>query len=312
MRPSKLNRASRLFAGATVFSLLLAACAEDGGNGDSPGGDNPLSGADITIGVFEGWDEGIAASFIWGAVLEAEGANVSYEWGDPLLVYAGVAQGDFDLSFDAWLPTTHEDYWAQYGDDLEDLGVWYDEAPLTIAVNEDAPITSLAELADAADEFRNQIVGIEPGAGLTRITREQVIPTYGLQDMDFIEGSTNAMLAELQAAIDAGENIVVTLWQPHWAYAAYPIRNLEDPEGALGDPEQIHSFARAGFSEDYPEVAEWIGNFYLSEEQLTELERIMVVQNDASTEEEYAASIQEWLDANPDWIDQLKAGELRP
>ena len=128
-------------------------------------------------------------------------------------------------AFDAWLPSTHGDYWAEHGDQLEDLGAWYDDAPLTIAVNEDAPIQSLAELADNADQFDNRIVAIEAGSGLNRITQESVIPTYGLEDMDFIESSTPAMLAELQGAIDRGENIVVTLWQP-----ALGLRRLPDPQ----------------------------------------------------------------------------------
>ncbi|MEK8228064.1 hypothetical protein NKG05_21205 [Oerskovia sp. M15] len=59
---------------------------------------------------------------------------------------------------------THADYKEQYGDDLEDLGYWYDDAKLTIAVNEDAPIDSIDELAANADLFGNRIVGIESGA----------------------------------------------------------------------------------------------------------------------------------------------------
>ncbi len=37
------------------------------------------------------------------------------------MVYTGVTGGDFDVNFDMWLPTTHADYWEQYGDELEDL-----------------------------------------------------------------------------------------------------------------------------------------------------------------------------------------------
>ena len=36
----------------------------------------------------------------------------------------------------------------EYGDKLTDLGAWNDEAALTFAVNEDAPIDSIAELAE--------------------------------------------------------------------------------------------------------------------------------------------------------------------
>jgi glycine betaine/proline transport system substrate-binding protein len=296
---------------ATAAVLAVTACADDGGDGSEPGnGGDSVAGETITIAVFTGWDEGIVASFLWGHLLEEEGATVEYTFQDPGPTFAGVAQGDADIAFDAWLPETHADYWAEYGDTLEDLGAWYADAPLTIAVNEDAPIRSLTELAENADVFGNRIVGIEPGAGLTRITRDEVVPTYGLEEMEFVPSSTSAMLQELDSAISAGDNIVVTLWQPHWAYAAYSIRNLEDPEGALGAGEEIHSFARPGFSEDFPEVTGWVENFTLTEQQLLEIEDIMVVQNQASTNEEYADSIDEWIAANPDYVDQLKSGEL--
>ncbi|WP_199433006.1 glycine betaine ABC transporter substrate-binding protein [Qaidamihabitans albus] len=313
MHRSKFGKSARLIAGAAATALVLAACGggDDGGGeaGDQgqAGGNGSLQGKDVTIGVFSGWEEGIAASHLWGHILEEEGANVSYETADPGPIYAGVAQGQFDVSFDAWLPSTHEDYWNEHKDNIEDLGVWYDNAPLTIAVNEDAPIQSLEELAGAADQFGNQIVGIEPGAGLTRITKEEVIPQYGLQDMELVESSTPAMLAELEGAIDRGDNVVVTLWRPHWAYDAFPIRDLEDPKNALGDPEEIHAFARSGFSEDFGQAAEWISNFKLTDEQLSSLEKIMFFENNGEKNDE---SVDQWLQDNPDYIQSLKAGNL--
>lgn len=302
------RRSAGLLAGTAAMAMALTACADDGGDdpGDNGGDGGALAGETISIGVFSGWDEGIVASFLMGNLFESEGATVEYTFAEPGPTFAGVAQGSADIAFDAWLPNTHADYWEEFSDTVEDLGAWYDEAPLTIAVNADAPIQSLEELAENADTMNNRIVGIEPGAGLTRITREQVIPTYGLEDMEFIESSSNAMLQELDTALNAGDNIVVTLWRPHWAYAAYDIRDLEDPENALGDPERIHSFARPGFSEENPQVVEWVSNFNLTAEQLIEIEEIMVVQNEASSNEEYAASIQEWLDANPDFLSQVK------
>lgn len=47
------------------------------------------------------------------------------------------------------------------------------------------------------------------------------------------------------------------------------------------------------------------GGFELTEEQLLEIEEIMVVQDEASTDEEYAASVRKWMDANPDYVEAL-------
>ena len=307
------RKPASLLAAAAAVSLAIVGCAEDTddepGNGDTA----PTNGAgqEITIGIFEGWDEGIAASYLMGYVFEDAGYTVNYEYADVVFVYEGVAAGDYDISFDSWLPNTHADYWEQLGDSLEDLGVWYEDAVLAIAVNEDSPAQSLADLPDYADVYGNRVVGIESGSGLNRLTRESVFPTYELEaaGYEFVESSTAAMLEELDAAISAGEDVAVTLWHPHWAYAAYPIRDLEDPEDALaGGNEEINTFARPGFTEDFPEIAEWVGNFYLSPEQIIEIEDIMVVQDNR---EDPAGSIQTWLEANPDWIDNLKAGTLR-
>jgi glycine betaine/proline transport system substrate-binding protein len=309
MRIRKYRKATGLLAAAAAAALVLAACAEDdgdGGDGDggATDGGQALEGDQITIAMFGGWEEGIAATYLWKAAFESQGAEVTVEVGDVEPVYEGVASGTWDIGFDAWLPATHAPNWENHPE-LVDLGAWFDDAPLTIAVNDDAPIQSLDELADAAGDFNNQIVGIDAGAGLTRITQEEVIPTYGLDGMEFVISSTAAMLTELEAAIDRGDNIVVTLWQPHWAYDAFPIRNLEDPEGALGAPEEIHSFASPTFEEDFPEAAAWVSDWAFSAEELQSLENIMFNENEAEDEAGYEESVQQWLDDNPGYLEQM-------
>ena len=154
---TKRKRLASGIALAGAATLVLAGCAGgDAGSAAAEGGaDRP-----IQLAVFNGWDEGIAASVLWTAILEEQGYDVELTYADVAPVYAGLAGGDFDLVLDTWLPITHADYMDQYGDDIVDLGAWNDEAKLTIAVNEDAPIDSLDELAANADAFGNQIVGI--------------------------------------------------------------------------------------------------------------------------------------------------------
>ena len=293
-----------LAASALALGLALTACASDApGSADD---ENRLENGDlpqVSIGVHSGWDEGIAVSALFQTMLEADGYTVESQEADAGVVYTGMAGGDFDVNFDMWLPTTHADYLEKYGDDLEQLGVWYDDARLTIAVNEDSPITSLDELAQDADVVGNRIVGIESGAGLTRITQDEVIPTYGLEDMEFVVSSTPAMLAELKGATAAGDDIAVTLWRPHWAYDAYPIRDLEDPEGALGEAEEIHTVGRTGFTDDYPTLTKLIEAFTLTDEQLFSLENLMFNEDGGS---DPAASAAQWLEENPDFVTDLK------
>jgi len=282
----------------SAAALALAGCSSTG-DGDAE------ASKDITIGVFNGWPEGEAASYVWKIILEDKGYNVDLEYADAGPVFQAVAGGDYDLALDGWLPLTHADYFAEYGDDIVDLGSWNDDAKLTIAVNADAPIDSLTELAAAADEFDNRLIGIEPGAGLTAATQNNVIPTYGLEGMDYITSSTPAMLAELSSKLDAGENVAVTLWRPHWAYDAFDIKDLEDPEGTLGDAESIHTFTRTGFADDFPEVAQWMTDFRMDSDVLFSLENVMYNTDDQPSD--YTDIVRQWMDENEEWVAALTA-----
>jgi len=274
-------------------SFAVAGCTGDGdteGDSGTTDGDSADKGT-ITIGWIP-WDEDVAATYLWKSILEEEGYTVELTQLDVAPVFSGLSTGDLDLFLDAWLPTTHSDYWAEYGDGLEDIKVWYDNGLLTWAVPEYVDATSIEDLVGMADTFDGQIIGIEPGSGLMRVSREDVQPGYGLDEYEIVEGSTPAMLAELERATDAEEPIVVTLWRPHWAYSVFPIRDLEDPEGLLGEAEEIHAVGRDGFSDDFPEVAEWIGNFEMDDGSLASLENLVINEYGAGSEEE---AVEEWL-----------------
>lgn len=284
-----------------ALALLATACPEQpadepaGEDGDTPAAE----GGEIHIGWIA-WDENIANTFLWKEILEQEGYTVTETQLDVAPVYAGVADGNIDVFLDAWLPLTHEDYWNRFGDQIEDLGIWYEPALLTIAVPDYVEVTSLEELAEQGETFDNQIVGIEPGAGLTRITREEVMPGYGLEDWELVESSTPAMLAELERAIEGEEPIVVTLWRPHWAYAEFDIRDLEDPQGLLGEAEQIHALARDGFSEEFPEVAEWLENFEMDDQELGTLSALVNEMGEGNEQE----AARQWIADNQDVVDE--------
>ncbi|MGF3057366.1 glycine betaine ABC transporter substrate-binding protein [Microbacterium sp. YY-01] len=291
---------------SVTAALALTGCASDGGSTDSgdTGGSTTEEKASLTIGVFNGWPEGEAASYLWKLVLEDQGYTVDLQYADAGPVFSGVADGSYDLALDGWLPFTHADYFEEFGNDIVDLGSWNDDAKLTIAVNADAPVDSLTELAEKADEFDNRLIGIEPGAGLTKATQENAIPTYGLEGMDFITSSTPAMLAELESKLDAGENVVVTLWRPHWAYDAFDIKDLEDPELTLGEAESIHTIAATTLEEDAPEVFQWLSTFSMSSDVLFSLENAMYNSGEEDVSD-YTDIVRAWMDENQDYVATL-------
>ncbi|PWD52133.1 glycine/betaine ABC transporter substrate-binding protein [Serinibacter arcticus] len=308
MRSTTIRRSVAAFAAAGL-ALTLAACGSEsteGGTSATGGDDAVETDETVRIGIPSGWDEGIAVSHLWKAMLEDEGYTVETETADIGVLFTGLAGGGFDLMFDGWLPLTHADYWEDYSSDLTDLGVWYDNAKLTIAVNEDSPAQSLEDLAAMASEYDNRLVGIEAGAGLTTATTDNVIPTYGLEGMDYITSSTPAMLAELSSKTSAGENVAVTLWRPHWAYDAFPIRDLADPEGTLGEAEEIHTFGSADIADRFPILVSWIESFEMTDEQLFEVENMMF--NDDAYADDLEGAAAAWLDANPDFVEGITGG----
>ena len=268
--------------------------------------DGEITGQGDTISIgWMPWEEAIAVTNLWHVILEENGFEVDQQQLDPGLVFEGVSTGDLDLFLDAWLPNTHEQYWEQYSEDVEDFGQWLDDAPLTWTVPAYVDeVDSIADLADNADLFDGTIVGIEPGAGLTSISQNEVIPTYGLEDsFELLESSTPAMLAELDAAYENEEPILVTLWRPHPAYAEYDLKDLEDPENALGDPDSIHAIARDGFSDDYPELAEAFQNWQFEHDDLSELE-VQVLEEEGQELENARA----WLEDNTDIVNEWLEG----
>lgn len=283
---------------AATVALGLSACGSGSSAATVDNGDKK----DVSIAVFNGWDEGIAASELWKSILDEKGYNVELKNADVAPVFSGLSTGDYDLTLDTWLPVTHKTLMDKYGKDISELGKWNSEAKLTIAVNKDAPIDSLDQLAANADKFGNKIVGIEAGAGLTEATNKKVIPDYGLEKMDYVTSSTPAMLSELKAATTKGENIAVTLWRPHWAYDAFDIKDLKDPKGALGAAEGIYGYSRMDFDKDYPKLDGWLKNFKMDSKHLYSLENAMF--NGAKTDD-HGPAVKKWIADNQEWVDAL-------
>ena len=111
-----------------------------------------------------------------------------------------------------------------------------------------------------------EIVGIESGAGIMAATNT-AIEEYGLE-MELLTSSGPAMVAALGDAIENEEWIVVTGWSPHYKFAKYDLKYLEDPEGVYGDIENLHTIARSGLRSDDPDLVTFLENFYMSTDEI--------------------------------------------
>ncbi len=156
--------------------------------------------------------------------------------------------------------------------------------------------------ASSAGEGTNyQIIGIEPGAGVMKAT-ERAIEEYGLDDWTLVESSSAAMGAELTKAYENEEPIIVTGWTPHWKFAKFDLKYLEDPKGVYGEEEKIHTLVRKGLQDDEPNAYKLLDQFNWTGDDMAE---VMVLIEEGAAPEDAA---QQWIDENSDKVDAWLEG----
>ncbi|EJF38438.1 ABC transporter, quaternary amine uptake transporter family, substrate-binding protein [Clostridium sp. MSTE9] len=246
--------------------MLLGAMA-----GCSPSGSSPGESENKTVKLgYVNWSEGIAMTNLAAAVLEDEmGYKVELTMADIAPVFTSVASGNTDAFMDVWLPITHEDYMKEYGDRMDDLGVCYENAMIGLTVPSYVPVNSIEELNANKELFGGEIIGIDSGSATMKATYK-LIDDYAL-DYKLLPGSGPTMTAALKKAIDANKPIVVVGWKPHWKFARWDLKVLEDPKKIYGTSENIHIVSRKGLSEDMPEVVDFLKNFKMNEQEIGDL-----------------------------------------
>ena len=262
---------------------------------------------DIQIG-WTAWSDAEFVTRLAERVIEDEmGYSVELIQTDIAPQYQGLASGDIDMMLMAWLPGTHADYMDRVGQDVVNLGPLYGNARLGWVVPDYIPEDELGSIEDlkkdsVRDRLDGRITGIDPGAGLTRLS-EEAIETYGLDGYDLQISSGAGMTSALERAIRRDEWIVVTGWSPHWKFGAYDLRYLEDPEGALGSFERIHALAREGFAEDYHDVAMMISRMYID---LETLEDAMFF----AQENSYDDAVERFINDHPQYVNYWVSGVI--
>lgn len=245
--------------------------------------------------LYPNWAEGIAFTHLAKVALENKGYEVEMTNLEPGLIYGELSKDDSkgDVFMDAWLPNTHKDYWADYGDKLVKLGESFSEGTTGLVVPSYVTINSIEELNANKDKFDQKIIGIGSGAGIHANT-EKAIEAYGL-DFEQITSSGPAMVASLEKAIKDNEWIVVTGWKPHFKWANNDLKYLEDPKGVY--PKDVCAIvSRRGFEKDMPEAATFFKHFNLEEDQLYAL--MSAIKADGEE-----AGAKKWYESNKELVD---------
>jgi|SRR6056297_138891 len=250
--------------------------------------------------VYVEWSCATASTNVVAAVLEDElGYDVELIPVSAAAMWQALADGDVDAMTTAWLPITHGHYVERFGEDIVNLGPNLEGAGIGLVVPTYVDIDSIAEMPANAEKFDNEIIGIDPGAGIMSKT-ESALEVYELEDADIelVEGSGATMTATLKDKIDNNEWVAVTGWSPHWKFARWDLKYLEDPENVYGGAEEIDTIVRKGLKEDMPEVYAFLDNFKWT------LAEIGEVQGWNAEGADPADSARRWIKENPEIVNE--------
>lgn len=147
-----------------------------------------------------------------------------------------------------------------------------------------------------------KIIGIEPGAGIMQATETALTEYENLADWDVVESSSAAMASELQKAYENEEPIIVTGWTPHWKFAKFDLKYLEDPKGVYGEAEVINTLVRQGLGDDHPSAYTVLDQFNWTNDDMAAV--MVEIQEGANAEDAAAA----WVEANAEKVAEWTNG----
>ncbi|WP_254901234.1 glycine betaine ABC transporter substrate-binding protein [Tuberibacillus sp. Marseille-P3662] len=295
--------------------LVLSACGNQGGNNDENSNadkdDNSQSSVELgkknlTIAL-DTYASAIANHNVLKAVLENVGYNVTLKQVGVGTMFSSVADGSADATLAAWLPHTHSSYWKKYKNQVNRIRTNVDGAPLGLAVpkymKDVNSVSDLKNNSELGQQLDWTITGISPGAGEMIITKNELLPKYGLKDNWQVKPSSgSAMTAALGAAIKAHEPIVVTLWSPHWAFNKWDLKYLKDPKNVYGDPDDIYTVTRKGLKEDAPAAYKILNQYHWTKDDMNKV--MLSIQNGTDP----AKAGQQFVENHQDLVDKWTKG----
>jgi len=231
------------------------------------------------------------------------GQKVELVQTDVAPLYQGVSRGDIDAMMMAWLPATHADYYDKVKNRVETLGTVYDGAKLGWVVPTYIPESEIASIEDlkkpeVQEKLSGTIQGIDPGAGLTRLS-QQAVKDYALDDYKLQISSEAGMLTTVDRAMRGEKWFVATSWSPHWMFGKYKLRYIDDPKKSLGEAEHVDILASKDFKTENPKAAEFLSRMKVP---LDDLEAAMFNAQETSYDEAVAKYIEDHPDQIKAWV----------
>jgi glycine betaine/proline transport system substrate-binding protein len=225
---------------ASVAGLLLLAAA--------PAAVLAEDSADPIKIVTNNWTSQLVLSNIVGQLLQSKGYNIEYVSSDTQLQYTALANGDMDFQVEVWEGSQAESFDKAVAAGALDLGAhtavtredwWYPSY-----VKEVCPgLPDWKALDACADKFATAETGskgrfVGPPADWGKHYSER-IQALGMNFQEVAVGQAATLWAELQAAYDRKEPVVLFNWTPNFIEAKFEGEFVEFPTydpACLSDP----------------------------------------------------------------------------
>ncbi|MDR9439925.1 MAG: choline ABC transporter substrate-binding protein [Halomonas sp.] len=266
-----------------------------------------------------GWTDITATTALTTEVLEALGYDTRIDTVSVPIAYQGMKNNDFDVFLGNWMPSmaSISNPYIEDGD-VDRLAANLEGAKYTLAVPQyvhDAGVTSVADLAEHAEQFDSLIHGIEAGNDGNALIQQMIDDdAFGLGDWQLVDSSEAGMLAELSARVPEEEWMVFLGWEPHPMNTNFDMAYLEGADDYFGPDlggATVYTNTRGGYVEECANVGALLDNLEFTLEMENQLMGEIM---DAGTDPRDAA--RDYLQANPGvletWLEGVETREGEP
>ncbi|WP_422822080.1 choline ABC transporter substrate-binding protein [Vreelandella subterranea] len=226
-----------------------------------------------------GWTDITATTALASEVLEGMGYDTRVDTVSVPIAYSGMENGDFDVFLGNWMPSmaSISDPYVEKGT-VDRLVANLEGAKYTLAVPQyvyDAGVTSVEDLAEHADQFDQQLHGIEAGNDGNELIQQMIDDdAFGLGDWQLVDSSEAGMLAELRARVPNEDWMVFLGWEPHPMNTNFDMAYLEGAGDYFGPDlggATVYTNTRGGYVEECPNVGELLNNMTFTLEMENQL-----------------------------------------
>ena len=254
------------------------------------------------------WSDIASTNAISKLLLESLGYQVKIDSLAVPIIYGGLKDGRIDAFLGNWMPAQqgfHDKFIAS--GDVKQLARNLEGTEFTLAVPDyvwNAGVKDFADLQKHADKFNHKLYGIGAGAPANLSLKDIIDKNeFDLGKWSLVESSEQAMLAQVQRAVQKQQFITFLGWTPHPMNVKLNMHYLTGGEKWFGSKGDVYTLVRNGYPQACPNASKLLGNLKFS----LEMENaIMAEVVDKKVSFDDAAKA--WVKSNPQLLDGWLAG----